>query len=153
MAPLVGSGLWFGTSSRGFGVFAIGNTTLTTNIFTYSSAAVAASTNLTSNSEYGAATGNSTEGVFALGYAGTSPSPTTNIFTYANAAVAASTNLTSGTSDGAAAGNSTEGVFALGDTSTTTNIFTYANAAVAASTNLTSNLYGGAASSASPGGF
>ena len=90
MAPLVGSGLWFGSSSRGFGVFALGNGAPTTNIFTYANAAVAASTNLTANLYAGAATGNSTEGVFAIG----NITPTTNIFTYANAAVAASTNLT-----------------------------------------------------------
>ena len=62
MAPLVGSGLWFG-SSNGRGIFALGNTTVTTNIYTYSSNGVTTGTNLTAILYLGAAA-SSTPGGF-----------------------------------------------------------------------------------------
>ena len=124
-----------------FAVFALGNTTTTTNIYTYSSNAVETGTALTTGLEYGAAAGNSTLGVFALG-----GSTTTNIYTYSSNAVATGTALTSGLAGGAAAGNSTLGVFALGNT-TTTNIYAYSSNAVATGTALTSDEVSGAAAS------
>ncbi|MDD2878495.1 MAG: hypothetical protein PHZ23_14850, partial [Acidiphilium sp.] len=113
-----------------FAVFALGHTTTTTNIYTYSSNAVATGTVLTGNlANSGAAAGNSTLGVFALG----GNTTTTNIYTYSSNAVATGTALTTGLGDGAAAGNSTLGVFALGDNATT-NIYTYSSNAVATGT-------------------
>ena len=106
MAPLVGSGVWFGSSNNGRGIFAIGNGTVTTNIYTYSNNAVATGTNLTADSSYGAAAGNSTLGIFAIG----NDTVTTNIYTYSNNAVATGTNLTAD-SDGGAAASTTPGGF------------------------------------------
>ena len=63
MAPLVGSGLWFGSSSsNGRGIFALGNTTAT-NIYTYSSNGVTTGTSLAAILYLGAAA-SSTPGGF-----------------------------------------------------------------------------------------
>ena len=109
MAPLVGSGLWFGSTGNARGIFAIGNTTVTTNIYTYASNGVTTGTNLTADSEGGAAAGNSTLGIFALGYSGSAHTPTTNVYTYATNGVATGTNLTGYFDAGAATSTSPGG--------------------------------------------
>ena len=106
MAPLVGSGLWFGSSgNNGRGIFAIGNTTTTTNIYTYANNAVTTGTNLTATLYKGSAAGNSTLGIFALGN-----TTATNIYTYSSNGVTTGTNLTAILYLGAAA-SSTPGGF------------------------------------------
>ena len=94
---------WVGNLVQGtLGIFALGGTaTTTTNQYTYTTGAVVAGTVLTAASEYGAAAGTSTLGIFALGNATT----TTNQYTYATGAVVAGTVLTTGLEYGAAAGN------------------------------------------------
>ena len=50
---------WVGNLVQGtLGVFALGNTTTTTNVYTYSGNTVVAGTALTGNLSYGAAAGN-----------------------------------------------------------------------------------------------
>ena len=83
------------------GVFAIGNDTTTTNVYTYSGNTVVAGTALTTAIAYGAAAGTSTLGVFAIGNATT----TTNVYTYAGNTVVAGTALATALAYGAAAGN------------------------------------------------
>ena len=105
MAPLVGSGLWFGSSgNNGRGIFAIGNTTTTTNIYTYANNAVTTGTNLTAGVYEGAATGNSTLGIFAMG-GGTN----TSVYTYKNNGVTTGTSLTADLRIGTAASTSPGG--------------------------------------------
>ena len=110
MAPLVGSGLWFGSTGNARGIFAIGNITVTTNIYTYANNGVTTGTNLTADSEGGAAAGNSTLGIFALGYSGSAYTPTTNVYTYASNGVTTGTNLTADVNFGIAT-SSTPGGF------------------------------------------
>ena len=94
---------WVGNLVQGtLGIFALGNTTTTTNIYTYSGNTVVAGTALTATLVYGAAAGTSTLGVFALGDSTT----TTNIYTYSGDTVVAGTALTATLNNsGAAAGN------------------------------------------------
>ena len=106
MAPLVGSGLWFGSSSsNGRGIFALGDAAVTTNIYTYSSNGVTTGTSLTAASVWGAAAGNSTLGIFALGN-----TTATNIYTYSSNGVTTGTSLAAILYLGAAA-SSTPGGF------------------------------------------
>ena len=97
-------GFWgFASAMLGpLGVFALGNTTTTTNVYTYSGNTVVAGTALTGGLDVGAAAGTSTLGVFALGSATT----TTNVYTYSGNTVVAGTALTADlVYSGAAAGN------------------------------------------------
>ena len=109
MAPLVGSGLWFGSTGNARGIFALGFDgsaySPTTNIYTYANNGVVTGTNLTANLTGGAAAGNSTLGIFALG-----SGATTNIYTYANNGVVTGTSLTVNLTGGAAT-SSTPGGF------------------------------------------
>ena len=66
MAPLVGSGLWFGSTGNARGIFALGFDgsvyTPTTNIYTYSSNGVVTGTSLTADLTSGAAASSSPGG-------------------------------------------------------------------------------------------
>jgi hypothetical protein len=88
------------------GVFALGDSTATTSVYTYSGNSVVAGTALTAGSRYGAAAGTSTLGVFALGLDTT----TTNVYTYSGNSVVAGTALTGNLEFGAAAGNYNGGI-------------------------------------------
>jgi len=65
----------------------------------------------------GAASGNGSVGIFALGYTGTTVIATRDKYTYYGDIVTSATAATTAASDGAATGNSTVGIFALGDAS------------------------------------
>jgi len=102
----------------------------TTNKYTYSGDVNAVATSLTAASYYGAAAGNSTRGIFALGFSGCFQTYTRNKYTYAGCTVSAGTNASNQNAKGSATGNSTRGIFALGyncgnQTSTTRNKYTY----------------------------
>ena len=93
---------WVGNLVQGtLGVFALGNTTTTTNVYTYSGNTVVAGTALTATLSYGAAAGTSTLGVFSLG----NTTATTNIYTYSGNTVVAGTALLAVSNFGNAAGN------------------------------------------------
>ena len=66
MAPLVGSGVWFGSTGNARGIFALGfdgsSYTPTTNVYTYSNNGVATGTNLTADLTSGAAASSSPGG-------------------------------------------------------------------------------------------
>ena len=96
-------GLWGWSNSilGTLGVFALGNTTTATNVYTYSGNTVVAGTALAADLNAGAAAGTPTLGVFALGNATTA----TNVYTYSGNTVVAGTALTADLEYGAAAGN------------------------------------------------
>lgn len=105
-----------------FGIFALGcvssGTQVVRNKYTYSSCAVGSATSANMINRRGAATGNSTAGIFALGYGcnGVQSIAVTNRekYTYSNNVVSTGGAATSASQNGSAAGNSTVGIFALG---------------------------------------
>ena len=97
---------WVGNLIQGtLGVFALGNNTTITNVYTYSGNTVVAGTALTATVNGGAAAGTSTIGVFALGNTTPTTTTTTNVYTYSGNTVVAGTALTAAVNGGAAAGN------------------------------------------------
>ena len=132
------SGAAAGNSTRG--IFALGATAscgLGTNIrnkYTYATCSSTTSCVATSsgNSGFGSASGNSTRGIFALGYSG-GASNVRNKYTYASCTSTATGVATASAASFrlSSAGNSTRGIFALGliagsCPSTTRNKYTYA---------------------------
>ena len=135
-----------------FAIFALGNNQCTRNKYTYSGCVNSSATAGTVGSSRQSAAGNSTVGIFALGYTsgfcGAFPLTTRNKYTYVGCVVSAGGAATVPSSDGSAAGNSTIGIFALGLNSsscsmTTRNKYTYSGDVVSA---------GGAATAASSSG-
>lgn len=146
-------GLWpiAGNVADGtFGIFALGrisvNKTATRNKYTYSGCVVSAGGAATVASYNGSAAGNSTVGIFALGYT-TTTSTTRNKYTYSGCVVSAGGAATAASCGGSAAGNSIVGIFALGGLTTTRNKYTYSGCVVAAGGAATAaSQYGSAAS-------
>jgi hypothetical protein len=145
----VGQGLWPGSMDGTLAIFALGNGSPATSArdkYTYSGDVVSAGGAATAVSRQGAAAGNSTVGIFALGVATCAASTTRNKYTYSGCVVSAGGVATAASRLGSAAGNSTVGIFALGvapSVSTTRDKYTYSGCVVAA---------GGAATAASSGG-
>lgn len=130
------------------GIFALGgqqcgglwSSTTTTNKYTYASCSSAAATSLPANTKYGAAVGNSTRGIFAVGCFNTcapfcscfARSNQRKKYTYATCSVTCSgvATATNASIFQSAAGNSTRGIFAIGSITcgyvTTRNKYTYA---------------------------
>jgi hypothetical protein len=131
-----------------FGIFALGIAggvrSTTRDKYTYSGCVVAAGGAATVASALGSAAGNSTVGIFALGFNACFANTTTrNKYTYSGCVVSAGGAATAASSGGSATGNSTVGIFALGcagSASTTRNKYTYSGCVVSA---------GGAATAAS----
>jgi hypothetical protein len=83
----------------------------TRNKYTYSGDVVSAGTAATAVSSYGAAAGNCTVGIFALGYSGGFINSTTrNKYTYSGCVVSAGGAATVASSNGSAASDGTTGV-------------------------------------------
>jgi hypothetical protein len=102
----------------GGGVSSTDVTYATTDIYTYSNNTTATGTNLR-NTEYGvAATGTATYGVFGGGFLGTANSyiQTIDIYNYSTNARTTGGSLSAAVSTAAAAGNTTLGIFASGET-------------------------------------
>jgi hypothetical protein len=105
-----------------FAIFSLGQQfgggagTPVTNRYTYAGNVVVAGGNLTANNySGGGAAGNTTVGIFALGFSpSTTGSAARNKYTYASNTAASATAAGSTSIYGSAAGNSTAGVFALG---------------------------------------
>ena len=139
------------------GIFALGNYTCccssvgmtNRNKYTYSSCTNGSATAASSAAGCrGAASGNSTVGIFALGGATT----TRNKYTYSGDVNAVATSSSVVSNFGAAAGNSTIGIFAIGQNLTTRNKYTYSGCTSATATAASSgNYYGSAASNGTTG--
>jgi hypothetical protein len=125
---------------------------------------VASATAATAASSFGSATGNSTVGIFALGFGGYCSCCTPiyysarNKYTYSGDTVAAGGSATAPSYGGSAAGNSTTGVFALGVTCsgyvTTRNKYTYSGCVVGAGGAATvASVYSSAAGNSTVGIF
>jgi len=127
----------------------------TTSIYTYSSNAVVAGSNLLYNSSGLAAAGNSTLGVFSEGnhYPGGFGLPVTSLYTYASNTVVEGQDLTYMKEHASATGNSIFGVFGGGGTIdgyvSTTCIYVYSSKYVATLSHLTYSVYSLAATSSS----
>jgi hypothetical protein len=124
--------------------------TTTRGKYTYSGDVSASATASSANSQYGAATGNSTLGIFQLGDC----AAIRNKYTYSGDVNAVATAVSGATRSfaGAAAGNTTIGIFSLGDTgagcgSTTRNKYTYAACTSGSATAASGTGYGQAAAS------
>lgn len=136
-----------------FAIFALGlapTASTTRNKYTYSGCVVSAGGAATAASRLGSAAGDSTVGIFALGFASCAGSTTRNTYTYSGCVVSAGGAATTASSQGSAAGNSTVGIFALGNTgsaSTTRNKYTYSGCVVAAGGAATAASFQGSAAS------
>jgi hypothetical protein len=126
-----------------FAIFALGQQfgggagTPVTNRYTYSGNVVVAGGNLTANNySGGAAAGNTTVGIFALGFSPvTTATAARNKYTYASNTAASATAAGAPSAYGSAAGTSTIGIFALalnaGNTRVTTReTYTYSSCVV-----------------------
>ena len=137
-----------------FAIFALGNNTCTRNKYTYSGCVSSSATAGTVVSSGQSAAGNSTVGIFALGFSSTfcgcSVVTTRNKYTYVGCVVSAGGAATVPSYDGSAAGNSTVGIFALGYDSganrlATRNKYTYSGDVVSAGGAATTASYVGSA--------
>lgn len=132
----VGYGEAVGTGS--FGIVVQGSSVSTlfyvdynTNVVSYGSS-MSPILELLSLGDSGAATGNTTLGLFAVGN-----SSATNLITYSTLSVTLGTVFATSFIGGAGIGTSTFGLFALGNSTTTTNIYTYSGATITVGTVLT----------------
>ena len=102
-----------GGSDATIGIFALGYlcgvSSTTRNKYTFSNDTVGTGGVATAASHYGSAAGNSTRGIFALGYT-TGPSTTRNKYTYACDSVTTGGIATAASYGGSAASNGTCGV-------------------------------------------
>jgi hypothetical protein len=137
-----------------FSIFALGNNQCTRNKYTYSGCVSSSATAGTVGSSGQSAAGNSTVGIFALGFTsgfcGSFPVTTRNKYTYVGCVVSAGGAATVPSYDGSAAGNSTIGIFALGYDSganrlATRNKYTYSGDVVSAGGAATTASYVGSA--------
>lgn len=124
----------------------------TRNKYTYATDSNASAAAASAGNYGGAAAGNATRGIFALGgKTDGSYSTTRNKFTYACCTSGAAAASSNNSGEGAASGNTTRGIFALGYGSypasgtTTRNKFTYACCSNASATASSCNSWGGAA--------
>jgi hypothetical protein len=120
----------------------------TRNKYTYSGDVVSSATVATAASYAGSATGNSVEGIFALGY---NALTTRDKYTYSGDVVSSATAASSASVIGSATGNSVEGIFALGYNGTVAltarDKYTYSGDVVSSATAAsTASYYGSAAS-------
>jgi len=83
--------VWLAPYDGTFGVFALGNATTTTNIYTFSTSTVIAGTALATAVTFGSAAGNVILGIFEVGDLSTGG---TNIYTYTTSTVVAGAALT-----------------------------------------------------------
>lgn len=123
--------------------------TATRDKYTYSSCTNGSATSAsTAGGGLGAASGNSTVGIFAIGGATT----TRNKYTYSGDVNAVATASSAGSGGGSAAGNSTIGIFAIGQNLTTRNKYTYSgDTSVSATASSITTLYGSATSNGTTG--
>lgn len=105
---------------------AVGNNTVSTMVFTYSSGGVVSGPSFTIASNNGAALGSPTYGIFARGQG----QPTTQKWTYATGGMLPSSNLTANLLRGAGAANTTKGVFAIANGTSVTNRWLFASDSV-----------------------
>lgn len=124
-----------------FALGAVGGVSTTRNKYTYSGNVVAAGGAASIASQSGSAAGNSTVGIFALGYivsgGSNTPSVTRDKYTYSGCVVSAGGAATVASAEGSAAGNSTVGIFALSTTgifagTAARNKYTYSGCVVSA---------------------
>lgn len=97
-----------------YGIFALGAASTTRKQYTFSGNTVAAATAATVASNAGAAAGNFTLGIFALGNNSANSVSTRDKYTWSGAVVSAATAASTSSAYGAACGTATEGIFALG---------------------------------------
>ena len=139
-----------GTGNASVGIFAYGvfcgSASALRFKYLYAYGILSSATSATLCSSRGAAAGNSTVGIFALGCAG-GASTVRNKYTYATDVVAAATAATAAGCYSSAAGNSTRGIFSRGSNTSTTNRYTYSNDTVVAGGALTGASWFGSAAS------
>lgn len=141
-----------------FAIFSLGQQfgggagTRVTNKYTYAGNVVVAGGNLTANNYAGGgAAGNTTVGIFALGFSPvTTASAVRNKYTYASDTAASATAANTASAYGSAAGNSAIGIFALGMNIGNTKIatretYTYSNCVVTGATAATTGSSEGSA--------
>lgn len=121
--------------------------------FTYSTCASVSVTGFGTCYGYGAAVGNSSRGMFALGTNITTGTRATRKFTYSSCSVSTTGCLSANLSGGAGAGTSTVGILALGRGTTTTNKITYSTCSIASAGTLSSAVGGGSAAGNSTRGI
>jgi hypothetical protein len=144
-SPFAVTGLTSGTSYT-FGVFALNSYGPSpSSAFSNSITAV-----LDGTLRYGAAAGNSTRGIFALGQNGCGVRTTTrNKYTYSGDTNATGGAASQASENGAASGNSTVGIFALGYVNGSCrgrDKYTYASCVVSSGTQSTATTCGGSSS-------
>ena len=105
----VAAGNWSGGYSGTVSIFALGNYTTTRNKYIYSGCVNASATAASAASLCGSAAGNSTVGIFALGYVCGS-STTRNKYTYSGDTNGTATAASAASQTGSAASNGTTGV-------------------------------------------
>jgi hypothetical protein len=137
----------------------------TRNKYTYSNDVVASAASSSPGSGFGAAAGNSTVGIFAIGACSGSDinfsvnrTSTRNKYTYSGDTNASATSATAASMRMSAAGNSTTGIFALGGTCyntglVTRNKYTYSGDVNASATAATAASFSGAATGNSTRGI
>ena len=147
-AGVVGYGFYgYAAGTSSFAIYAngAGPTNDVRFKYDYSADTVSLVTASSAGNYAGTAVGNSTYGIFVLGYLSSGASNSTNKYTYSSDVSAVSTNLTANTYFGASGGGNSVGIIVLANSTTTTNVWTYSGDTVAAGTNLTGGNVNGAA--------